>query len=205
MSNSFVPGTGVVKVDLVFSLNGQKVMNGLHFVSELPVVASQFVILAGDVVAWYNTYLKPILPVTAGLEMVKVTDMGSQTGVQIQYTTGLPSMGTHNSPSLPGNVTAAVKFTTDKRGKSYTGRNFFPAFAQSDIVNGIVDAGVAAGIKAAYEALLTQTWSSDYVWVVASKIAGGILRSALETTQVMGVGIDTQVDSQKRRLAGRGR
>lgn len=205
VSNSFVPGTGVVKVDLIFKLNGQQIMNGLHFVWEAPVGASEFITFAGELVQWYTTYMKPNVPAGLVLENIRVTDMGSENGIQIQYTTGLPLAGSFVTSTMPGNVTAAVKFTTDKRGKSYTGRIFWPALASSTVSDGIIAEGTSIVMKEAFEALIDYAFTGGPVWVVASKIAGGVLRSALETTAIRNVSVDRQVDSQKRRLAGRGR
>lgn len=205
MSNSFVPGTGVVKCDLEFLLNNQKMYNSLFFVTHAPIGTQEFATLAGQLVDWWNTYLRPIIPPTCGLNMIRVTDQGSPNGAQIQYTVGLPLWGTSANHAAPGNVTIAVRFTTAKRGRSYTGRNFLPGVPREEIFNDVVQSAFLAAVKAAYEALLPIPFPGDAVWVVASKIAGKVLRTTLETTAVEGVSIDPVVDSQKRRLVGRGR
>lgn len=113
---------------------------------------------------------------------------------------------------MPGNVTMSVSFRTALRGRSFRGRNYVAGLTEDQVAGNIFISTLSASWKAAYEAIAAAIASTGWTWVVVSRFSGvdavtkePIPRAAGVTTPVLSViVVDDFVDSQRRRLAGRG-
>jgi hypothetical protein len=162
-----------------------------------------------DLVEAINTAIRgsllPLLTNTIALVRVIGTLLDAIDGLQYISTTSLPASGGSSTSPMPNNDTLAIRFTSASRGRSARGRNFvvgminnrdFTDQWNTTYVNSLVDAWV--DIAAA---------GSDFGWtqVIASRITGGAPRTTGVSYAVTGISTaDNLIDSQRRRLLGRG-
>lgn len=106
---------------------------------------------------------------------------------------------------LPNNCSIAVSFKTGLSGRTNRGRNYWAGLLETDVTDQRVTPGRLAQIKGMYEGLLgTGYIDAMWKWCVISRkiIIPFIVGRAVPITSV--VFNDDVVDSQRRRLPGRG-
>ena len=202
----FVPFVNVCKLEAVFDWNGQIVENVHYYRQTQAWIVEDMTQLAQAFVTSWNSNLKTIVSDQCSLTAVKVTDMSAENAPGIEFTGGLPIRGTNTSPSLPNNVTVAIKWITLKRGRSYRGRTYHVGLMENQVDGNEVNASTLGLLRDAYAPLiyLTNGLITAYK-VVASRISLGEERITGVATDVTAVAIDPTVDSQRRRLPGRGK
>ena len=85
------------------------------------------------------------------------------------------------------------------------GRNYIVGLAEDVVSGNSVTPGFAAAVTAAYTALITATGAGPWLWVVVSRYSNGAPRSqGLAQAVNAALLTDTNIDSQRRRLSGRG-
>lgn len=194
------------RCELVYSYKGQLAMNVLHYKSLDAATADDLEAFAEEMVSQWTTFLRPITHEDASLVAVRATSLDSEFAPGIEYTTGLPLAGSVTGTGLPSNVTVAVRFLTALRGRSYRGRAFQIGMGSTQIVDGDNE------ISTAYQTALRNAWiglqsiESDPVFAqcIVSRVSGGEPRVTGVATDVTGVAVDIVLDSQRRRLHGRG-
>jgi hypothetical protein len=144
------------------------------------------------------------------LNKIKVRDMTTATGAGIERDIIPDIVGQHTNPLLPSNVTAAIKWGTGQMGRSKRGRTYHIGLAEFSVNLDVLVDGVRTGLHANYTALLTRLATAGYNLVVASFYSGvdadgkPIPRAAAVVTPITTVTVDPIIDSQRRRLRGRG-
>lgn len=117
-----------------------------------------------------------------------------------------PLDGNIATSCLPGNVAWAVKLLTGLTGRSYRGRSFFIGLAESSVSGNYIGQTTADAIVDAWVELkdvILPNLSAELV--VVSRYTGGEPRVAGVATPVTTISYtDLVVDSQRRRLPGRG-
>lgn len=205
----FVPGNNIFKVDIRQGLFGQNVSNTLYFRAvEPPVTASDVDTLAAEVQAFWEGYLSTHVVEDLTLEEIYITDLSTQTSPTYTYPVTPAARGSRTGEPLPSNCTFCVSFRTNGRGRSSRGRNYVSGLAEADVGGNILDPTEADGIVNAYSAGILQNLnlSGFMEWVVVSSIQDGQLRAQLLAQPVTSVLYsDRIIDSQRRRLTGRGR
>jgi hypothetical protein len=193
-------------------LDSQKCENTLYFrsVSPTPEFGTA---LAGLLIFWWRDHYAPLVSSQVKLNEVVITDLSSDTGFQVtQAPATLITGGISTSDTEPNNVTIAVSIRTAMRGRSFRGRNYVLGITNSQISNNTMDDTTITAWQAAYSELLTVASDADAVWVVVSRFSGidadkkPIPRAAGIATEVTNVVLaDATLDSQRKRLPGRGR
>lgn len=201
----FVPLDGAVQAELRFILNGQQVENVLYFYTADGVSVGEMNNLADMLNDWLELHLQPTQASGAVFNELYLTDLTSQTGPTVSNTARNGTIGQMTtSPVLPGNATIAVSFRTNGRGRSARGRNYFIGLAEGNVVGNVVDTGLVTAIEAAYNALLTVV-QFPWTWIVYSRTVDGADRAeGLAQPVTNAIVVDPYVDSQRRRLTGRG-
>jgi hypothetical protein len=202
----FIPVLGVVQAEMFFQWDSQLVENVLHF---KPVVAgyntAQLNDLAAALAAWWNTNMKASAYSTVSLTGVKITDLDDVTGQVVDLSSGIPIVGTSVSPSLPNNVTCVFTKRTALRGRSFRGRIYHIGLTEAAVTGNIVSAGSVTGFITSYNLLTTFT-AATKVWKlgVISRAFQGAPRVTGVFTECTQFTSDGIIDSQRRRLPGRG-
>lgn len=168
--------------------------------------------LCSEVISWWTTNYALITSDLVTLREVTATDMTSLTSATASVS-GDSATGSAIGGSLPGNCSLAVSFRTASRGRSFRGRNFVVGIPLEEMSStDQVQSAYASTVKDTYDAFQTAITTADWTWVVASRFSGvdpdthkPIPRVAGVTTPITSViVVDNVIDSQRRRLTGRG-
>jgi len=208
----FVPVTNTVEVEVRMLLDSQKVENTLYFRKDSAWSLGDLVTLGNSFLIWWTTYYDVFASSSVTLSEIYITDLTSSTGLVQSTPAPTPHpAGSREANSLPNNVTLTISFRTDQRGRSHRGRNYIVGLTEDAVVKNTVDSAVIGDIETAYNALQDVASDNSCFWVVVSRFSGvdsdgdPIPRVAGVTTAITSViVVDPVVDSQRRRLPGRG-
>lgn len=205
-SRPFVPVSDTVKFELLFGLEGQILQNVINVKFPTTPGVPLALDVAAAIVSWWSANIAPITSAGVTLTAIRGTDLNTSTGFSFEYTTGLPVAGSATTGQImPANVTAAIRLTTPSRGRSYTGRLYHVGLLSGEVQGNMLTSGSVSALKIAYEALLTAIGVAGGTWGVVSYFADKVLRSSGVFTGISAITVDQNLDSQRRRLNGRGR
>jgi hypothetical protein len=208
----FVPVLHTALVENRMEIVGQKVENTIWVKSVDLLDADALTTIGETVKAWWISDYAPQVSDLVSLTEVVVTDQTTATGGQVSVN-GDHQLGGQIGGTLTTNSTFAVSFRTALRGRAFRGRNYIVGIPLEHMAEtNVVEASWASDIVTAYQNLLTQLADVDFEWVIASRFSGvdpdtghPIPRTAGITTPVITVvAADLTIDSQRRRLPGRG-
>lgn len=153
--------------------------------------------------SWWTNTLRNLIAPAATLVEVVATDLTSQGAPQHRLSMGTTGNAATGSPPL--NAAAVVSHRTAKRGRSYRGRSYLSAFplGQTTSAN-LLNGTYASNLASAFSTLAGTLDVSGFDHVVASKQHNGVATSPAEANEVINYVVDTLIDSQRRRLTGRG-
>lgn len=203
---AFIPVPDTVEVRMQYSYDGQQVENVFHVHQDGEWTVSQMQAIATVFVDLFDDELDTFAAATLTLNRVLVRDLTTSSGLAIEWTTGLPLSGLSPSPQLPNNVTAAVKWTTGLAGRSFRGRTYHLGLCENSVTANELVSTLPADLESAYATLITNIPAAvtGAALVVVSKYHLGAPRTTGITTDIIAVSVDPVVDSQRRRLPGRG-
>jgi hypothetical protein len=185
---------------LQFTQEAQILQNVLNFIRFGGFTDEEVVSVAEDLITWWNDELKTDVPSEVALTQVRARRLDEEDSPIFEVSTGLPLAGTASGP-LPNNVTLAVKTLTGLGGRRRRGRVYHVGLRTGKLLStdvNRIDPGSLSGILDAYRALRDFSFSvADTSWCVWSRISG-------QGTVITEVASDGVVDSQRRRLPGRG-
>lgn len=203
----FIPVPTVAQAQIFGRIDAQTTINNLYFVSEgPPITPGQLATLALGLADWYSSTVLTFLSSAFAFERVHVRDLTTQAGFVAEDSNGAGPGGAGGA-FVPNNVAPAISFRSAFAGRSGRGRNYIPGTPQSVVAGNTMAPGWMADLVAAYQQLLPSGslkpvgWS----WVVVSRFTLNAPRPAGVAFPVQTVLFtDTTVDSQRRRLPGRG-
>lgn len=204
MTEPFIPFTNVAKVDMCWSQLGQRTMNSLYFRHTSGAIdEADLTALAESMAGWYALNLQDSINVSTSLRLVRVTDLTTETSAGVEYNPGTGQEGTAAGQACPNNVALVVKITTGLRGRSYRGRVFQGGIPVSALNGNEVLTAYANAINVAYFNLITEP-PADWELGVASRQHNMVRRTTGVFTPAISCSVDLAIDSQRRRLEGRG-
>lgn len=194
----FVPIPNAAKITVKGDYLGQLCENvWTCLVPENPPVIDLENIAVG--VSGYLPAIVEPLSTSLVINEITVRYLGDPGGPEYTFVPITPIAGTNASPGLPGNVALCVSLRTALAGRRFRGRKYFSGWTEADVVGNLVDAGAVADIVAACNAF------------IAGMITDGVPLTIVSYTGLTNVNVvnavcvDNYVDSQRRRLPGRGR
>lgn len=208
----FVPVPATLQVDVIYLLEGQRVENTLYFERgdgwDLAEIESFLFNL-------YTLIADDLLPfLSAAIQLVEVIGrlLDAASSIGASFIPPTPPSGGVSGNSAPNNVTYTISFKTGLTGRSFRGRNYVPGLPGSAVTGNTISPTTRAGLLAFYSSLIAFAESEGATWVVVSRYSGvdpvtkdPIPRVTGVTTPISAVGtFDATVDSQRRRLPGRG-
>lgn len=206
---AFQPALGTAGIVVRQSLDGQQIENTLYVNhGETAWLTDDLATLATTIETWFLDNILTHLATELTYRETVATDLTVEGGAQAVSATGAGSAGGASGGSAPGNVALCLSIRTGLSGRSNRGRNYVGGVPLSQITgtntfaSGWVDA-LIAGYAALGAALLEVDGS--WVWSVLSRVHDRATRTtalAIPATNVLAV--DLTVDSQRRRLPGRG-
>jgi len=202
----FIPVPETAEVEIIMDLYGQRVENTLYFQKDGGHEASDLVALGDSIIDWWVARYADFATADVQLLEVIVTDLSSDTAPSIAIPAPSGTFGAAASPALPGNVTQTITFRTAGRGRSARGRNYVVGIGESQVVGNDTVAAFRDLVIVAYNDLLTPgVQPAGENWVVVSRFEDLAPRAAGVTFLITSTGMaDSALDSQRRRLRGRG-
>lgn len=201
----FVPAPNTVQVNVVYSWQGQEVENVLYYTLPTLPTFEDMQLLGENINSYLRSTLIPILTTVTQLIRVVVTLLDAADSLIYISTTSLPQAGGDANESMPNNVAFCISAYTSRRGRSFRGRNYIPGLGTDLVTGNNVNGSTAAGLVDIWEGLGAVGADDGWVRTIVSRISGGVARTTAEVTPVTSVvANDTVVDSQRRRLPGRG-
>lgn len=198
-----VPNTGIF--ELRFSLWGQQIENTLAFENSLPWDPSSLADQCQALYDWHVAELLPNLAADLVLREVYGTSLESDSAPVGSYVPPVPPAGGQIQTAEPGNVAFGVTFRTALRGRSYRGRNYVPGIPANQRVGNQVTASFSNLVVDAYTLLLDAYGDVIGTWVIASRYHNNAPRvTGVAIPVSVAVAVNLDIDSQRRRLTGRG-
>jgi len=205
-----VPNASVVSLTQRGTCEGQEVLNRTYWQVTGGGAWSNISMqeLAVGYTNWWGTVVQPLVHV--GYVMTElVLSQQVQEGLQLIHTAGLPLSGSLVGDALPLNVAACVTFATGRAGRSGRGRYYLGALAENASSGSRFTVPFVAAVNSAFASLRVLpigSVGSSYSLVVYSTEFNKIPRAAGLASLVSSCYLrDSIIDSQRRRLPGRGR
>lgn len=205
-SMPFTSFPDVIQVEANYTWASQFCQNVVQYKGSITPTPVNVLPLLAEFVTKWNATMKVYMPSDLSLTGLKVLDLSSQSGWTLFYQTGLPIAGTSAGASLPNNCAVVLTKRTFNRGRSYRGRIYQPGLTELHTTSNQVQGTPLAAMLAFWDDMrFYATGVVDYQMVVASRFQNHVQLSVGEATDVTGITSDGVVDSQRRRLPGRGK
>jgi len=203
----FIPVPNVAQVQVHGRIDGQTTINDLYFRSAgPPVTLAQVQTLGLALDAWVANTILTLLSSAWTYERVRVRDLTTADSFALDIADSAGPGGSGGA-FVPQNVAPCVSIRTAFAGRSARGRNYLPGVPQGVITGNTIQALFMSDITIAYNNLLPGgTYEPDgWVWSVVSRFTGNAPRAVgVSFNVVTALFTDNVVDSQRRRLPGRG-
>jgi hypothetical protein len=191
---------------MVYMEYGQQMMNVFYFKQSTPFDETTLDALAVEVATAWAAQFKPLQSNVLTLEYVEATALDTEPGPQVTFSVATAGTNSSTAPA-PSNVTLAVKFASGLTGRSTRGRMFWLGLTVGQLGSDLVNTSDATAIKAAvvnfFGAIFAAVAASHSIVSYCS--AGAWRTTALVTPVQFYLLTDNAIDSQRRRLLGRGR
>jgi len=203
---TFIPTVDTARATLNFSQGTSLGVNVLWFKRSSAIVSADLTTLAIDLTNWWDTYGDPTMVASGQLNSIDVIQQDSSTSPSINYAPASPIAGTAAGTGAPLNVTIVSSFRTANRGRSSRGRFYSYALSETDTNNdGVtIGSGLQTALSVMWANLSGFVAPDGWTHVVVSKQLDGVARTAGLAQAITSYIIDTALDSQRRRLLGRG-
>jgi len=201
----FIPAPDCARVEFRMTLDSQLIENVCHFrfIAGAPDQADLDA-LAAFCVGWWQTLYADIISASVVLREVVVTGLDSDLGPQ-STAGGGSAPGEIADEAMPNNVALCVTKRTASIGRSARGRWFIAGLTNGQVTGNLISSGDATSIEARLNQLFVTDAPPGWEGVVLSyQHAGAVLTTAVAYPITICVVRDLVVDSQRRRLPGRG-
>lgn len=201
----FVPVPNTVQVEVIWELDGQRVENVHYYEFSTTPTESDIGSLLAAVRAFIESELMPLLSSTLKLVEVIGTLLTAIDSISLSNVVSPPVAGGNSTQQLPNNVTYTITKKTAQRGRSFRGRNYVPGLTEDAVNLNAINPTFRNDLLDVWEGLRLVAAEDGWTMVVVSRISGGVERVSGVTTPVTAISTaDPTVDSQRRRLPGRG-
>ena len=202
----FIPVPDTVRAVMQYTIFGEQIANVFHFTRGSAWALGDMEELALAMRDAWNERLSPLLAGDVELLNITVTDIAAEDS--IQYTAVCEDVGTYAGAAFEttGN-TFAIKFNTYRTGRSYRGRMYWPLLNANAVNDGRITSGPIADSMVGALTLFFQdvTDATACSHTVVSYMNNCEWRATGVATEVLTYSYsDLNLDSQRRRLPGRG-
>lgn len=202
---AFIPTPNGISVEVRCTLAGQQVENCFHVRTDEGTPSSKLVSVATIVRNWVLTDWFDNISEDVEFREVYVTDISSDSGGTFSASNETPVFGAITEPSVANNVAYCLSLLTAKRGRSYRGRWYAYGFTRLAVNDSAIPSTLAAAFRSSLLALRVLLDDNSTPFCVLSKRNNKVNRTEGVLTPINGVKlVDLVVDSQRRRLPGRG-
>lgn len=202
---TFIAVPDTARTVMRYACMGQTIENVWYFTRSGGYDATSLDDLNGAITTAWTAEMRPQLP--PGITLVDITSTDQSVISGAQDIDSVAVAGSNASPAFPDpGATFSIKFGTGLSGRSYRGRMYWPILIDGLVTNGLLDAAYAGALRSAvddmFSAILVDTADQH---VVVSYANDCEWRTTGVKTPVTSYSyVDLAVDSQRRRLVGRG-
>lgn len=205
MPQPFIPVPNCVRSSMVYLLDGQVIVNTYHFRLNTDPSIIDMGNLNTALHTWYTATLKPLLSPQTVLTQINTINLTTQNGPASVLSINPFEAGTGGANDMPANVTWCASLRTLNRGRNFRGRWYLPGLqANSVVAPSTIVTGFANSVIAALAQLMTPANVAGFAYVVVSRFLNNLPRGTGINTLITAVTGDLTLDSQRRRLPGRG-
>lgn len=210
---AFIPVPQCAQVQIVGQIDGQETINDLYFSHGSAITIVNLQALADAVDNWYWASILPELSNDFTYLRTIVTDLTTNTS-GVAFQSANTGTGGVTGEANPNNVAACISFRTALRGRNWRGRNYIPGVPGSVVTLNTISPTFVTNVQAGYRLLKFGGTAipGDWSWVVVSRFSGVDVNhkpiprtSGVVELVTDALFVDSTVDSQRRRLPGRGR
>lgn len=203
---AFQPAPGVARLETVYAIPGGIAENVFHIKTTDDWSAEFLESLCTTFEEWWRAEMKPIQSQDISLTTIKARDLTTEFASYFELPVTTDNDGDIASPVMPGNVTASIKWTTGLTGRSTRGRTYHIGLAESQCAGSEITSGQRTAMLAAYDALEGYLTAEEPGWTMAvlSRVQNGATLPEAIAYEITGMALDVFLDSQRRRLSGRG-
>lgn len=165
---AFIPVPETVRAAIRNVVGTTNLVNTLWFYNPGGWSVGEAENLADQLVSWWSSEVLPILNVTVVATDVTVYDMQTPDS-WFAYEAFAPNE-TGSNPDTPASLASAmtVTFQTNRRGRSFRGRNYISGFGETQVGNKLFVDTTRDAVDAAYGTLPTYILGTGGIHVVAS-------------------------------------
>lgn len=207
MSRPFIPAPHVASVEWIYSWNGVVCENVAHVLADSDFDTSMCTATWDACKAWWIANMQNKAHGGLSFTRLKVKAQHSDTAPIVDVAILPVQSGTAGGTAIGNNVTFAFKFATGLAGRSARGRWYVTGLGTSIVTNGVsMPAVSAAGFVTAFNNLLVALGDIGQQLCVTSYRHNNAWRPEAVSYPVTSVlYTDLNIDSQRRRLVGRGK
>lgn len=201
----FVPALNVLQCETRWTYLGQQVENVTYWrTTGVPTPEN-----AADLYMEFEAaFVAHTMTLTSNQMLFRemyLTDLSSETAPTYTVLPEEPLAGTANTTPLPSSVALCISFRTNGRGRSARGRNYAMGVTEAHVDGNLFLSSWVNGQLDFYNRWRNQSAASSLQQVVISRISEGVERAEAFVQPVTAIlVVDSVVDSQRRRLLGRG-
>jgi hypothetical protein len=206
MSHPFIPVPHGASCELIYSDAGELSENVFHVTKGSNFSLADLQALRTTANAWDAASGANGRASNATLVRIRTKALDSASSPLEDYSLPTPRPGNIGGGSLPLNVAFCVKLATGLAGRSYRGRWYWGHLGAAVLSDaGHMAAASVTGYVGLLTTLIANLASAGYTMCVVSYRTGGAWRTtAVATPIITAVAVDNSLDSQRRRLPGRG-
>ena len=215
MPRPFIPAPNTALIEAIYTYGGWVIENTFHVQKATPFTSLDLQGACNAFDAWDSTGTfkwQACRRAENVLTQWKARALDTPSSPVFIFTLPTSRPGSAGSGgAMPGGSTFCITMQTGHAGRSQRGRIYLPGLATFDLQSApnqnLVTAARANAYVASINSLIAQlaALSPALTLVVVSYMSGGAWRSTAQTTPITNAAYsDLAVDSQRRRLAGRG-
>jgi len=206
-AHDFIALPNTCQVEMIYNTNAGFAENVFHVTNADGWDESGLNSIAATFIGWQNAHLRQRQGAQVTLLKVVAKDMAVQDSIAIEAPVASGGVGTHDGDTLPANATLAIKWSGGFAGRTKRGRTYHIGLTSTQVYAAsmsIVQPAKLAEIVADYNELLAEVNIADQYLSVASLRFNSAWRDTGVLTRITVATADGYVDSQRRRLVGRG-
>ncbi len=197
---AIIDNPAVARIALVGAKDVREMINTFHMtrVDGAELGLADLPNMANTLKAWYDASYKPQIQ---GLNYTNLITVRKQSHADpLAYDLGYTNdFGTNTGTELPANDTIAVSWRTGKAGRAQRGRFYAMGVPEEDVGGGdTITSAAQIAFAVLAQDLLTRLAAAGLKLVIFHRLLGTY-------TPIISVIVDSLLDSQRRRLPGRGR
>lgn len=203
---AFVPFSNVGQFNVRATFQTNQIENVLHFANDVETITPSILVAGATVLlnSWASNMVD-LLHEDYLFREVYAVDLTTSTSETATALLTPPQAGLVGGAAAPGNAALVITHRTTLRGRSFRGRTYIGGLAGTNIDGNIIDSTAANDILEAFNAVVDDMLAEGWSFVVCSRISGGVERTTgISTVVATSLLRDFNIDSQRRRLNGRG-